>query len=239
VDGNTIHGLQSVQPGRAREPLLYFYPGGPAGQVFAAFRRRESAGRIGVIGLGAGSLACYARPGDSWTFYEVDPTVERIARDPHLFTLLARCDPTARIVLGDGRLSLSRTPNKSVDLLVLDAFNSESLPVHLVTREALAIYLRKLAPRGLLLFDVSNHYLDLSSVLANLAGSAGLVAFERNDGQAARAGGHAPSRWVVMARSAADLGTLAHEPGWRALASHPGTRVWSDQYSNVLSVLRW
>jgi hypothetical protein len=122
---------------------------------------------------------------------------------------------------------------------VLDAFNSESLPVHLLTREALAIYLRKLAPGGLLLFDVSNHYLDLSSVLANLAGSAGLVAFERNDGQAARAGGHAPSRWVVMARSAADLGTLAHEPGWRALAPHPGTRVWSDQYSNVLSVLRW
>jgi hypothetical protein len=239
VDGNTIHGLQSVQPGRAREPLLYFYPGGPAGQVFSAFRRRQPAGRVGVIGLGAGSLACYARPGDRWNFYEIDPTVERIARDRRLFTLLARCDPAARVVLGDGRLSISRTPDSSVDLLVLDAFNSESLPVHLVTREALAIYLRKLAPRGLLLFDISNHYLDLSPVLANLAGSAGLVAFERNDSQAARGGGHAPSRWVVMARSARDLATLAHEAGWRALTPQPGARVWSDQYSNVLSVLRW
>jgi hypothetical protein len=239
VDGDTIHGLQSVQPGRAREPLLYFYRGGPAGQVFAELRRHAPAARVGVVGLGAGSLACYARPADRWTFYEVDPLVERLARDRRLFTLLDGCDAVAKIVLGDGRLSLAHAAGAHYNLLVLDAFNSESLPVHLITREALAIYLRTLAPHGLLLFDVSNHYLDLAPVLANLAGSAGLVAFERDDSKAGRAGGRAPSRWVVIARSTADLGPLAGSPQWQPLAAHPGARVWSDQYSNVLSVLRW
>src|SRR5204862_1273239 len=123
----------------------------------------------------------------------------RLARDPHLFTLRTLCAPRAPIVLVDGRRSLTRRPGASLNLLVLDAFNSETLPVHLITREALAIYLRVLAPNGLLLFNVSNHYLNLSPVLANLAGNAGLVAYERDDTHAGRGGGHAPSRWVAMA----------------------------------------
>jgi hypothetical protein len=239
VDGDTLHGLQSRAPARAREPLLYFYPGGPAGQVFSALRSRGRPERVSILGLGAGSLACYAGPRDTWTFYEIDPTVVDIARNPHLFTFLSRCTPRARIVVGDGRLSLEHARPRSVDLLVLDAFNSETLPVHLVTREALAIYLRALAPNGLLLFNISNHYLDLSSVLANLAGNARLVAFERDDSHAGRAGGRAPSRWVVMAHEAPDLGPLVSMTGWRRLVPDPHARVWSDQYSDVLSVLRW
>jgi SAM-dependent methyltransferase len=239
IDGNTLHGLQSRDPARADEPLLYFYRGGPAGQVFEALAQRRDAARVAVVGLGAGSLACYARPGDEWTFYEIDPTVERIARDPKLFTLLRRCAPRARVVLGDGRLALARSRAPRADLLVLDAFNSESLPVHLLTREALAIYLRRLAPGGLLLFNVSNHYLDLAPVLGRLAESARLVAFERDDSHAGREGGRAPSRWVVMARRGSDLGALATAPEWRRLAPDRGRRVWTDQYSNVLSVLRW
>jgi spermidine synthase len=201
-------------------------------------RRSRPAARVGVIGLGAGSLACYARRADRWTFFELDPAIERIARDPELFTLLARCAPRAQVVLGDGRLSLAKAPDHEFDLLAMDAFNSESVPVHLLTREALAIYTRKLSAHGLLVFNVSNHYVDLHTVLANLAASAGLVALERDDTKAGRANGRAPSRWVAMARSASDLGALAAAPAWRRLRPDPGKRLWTDQYSDVLGVLR-
>jgi hypothetical protein len=125
VDGNTLHGLQSLDPGRAGLPLLYFYRGAPISQAFGALRRRHPVARIGVVGLGAGSLGCYARPGDRWTFFELDPDIDRIAHDAKLFTLLPRCDPHARVVLGDGRLNVAAEPDHSFELLVLDAFNSE------------------------------------------------------------------------------------------------------------------
>lgn len=239
VDGNTLHGLQDRSPARAREPLLYFYRGGPAGELFAALRTTRPTARVGVVGLGAGSLSCYARPGDRWTFFELDPTIERIARDPSLFTLLRKCAPSAQVVLGDGRLSLAKQPDRSFDVIALDAFQSESVPVHLLTREAVAIYTRKLAPHGLLAFHVTNQYLDLHTVLGNLAGAAGLIAFERDDLDAGRANGRAPSRWVAMARSPADLGPIAAKAGWRRLAPEAGQRLWTDQYSNVLALLRW
>jgi hypothetical protein len=234
VDGNTLHGLQSLDPGRAGLPLLYFYRGAPISQAFGALRRRHPVARIGVVGLGAGSLGCYARPGDRWTFFELDPDIDRIAHDAKLFTLLPRCDPHARVVLGDGRLNVAAEPDHSFELLVLDAFNSESVPVHLLTREAVAIYEHKLTSDGLLVFNVTNHFLDLHTVLANLAANAGLMAFERDDLNAGRRDGHAPSRWVVLARTSPGLG-----PGWHRLRPDPSKRLWTDQYSNVLSVLRW
>ena len=229
VDGNTIHGMQSLDPRRAGQPLLYFYKGSPVSDVFRIAHPK----RVGVVGLGAGSLACYSRPGDRWTFFELDPHIEQIARDRKLFTLLPRCEPHARIVLGDGRLSLAKQPDHSFDLLALDAFNSESVPVHLLTREALAIYLRKLAPGGLLVFNVTNHFVDLHTVLANLAANAGLRAYERDDLHAGRSHGRAPSRWIVLTRS------RFAAPGWRRLPRDPSKRLWTDQYSNVLSVLRF
>lgn len=239
VDGNTLHGMQSLGPARASQPLLYFYRGGPIGQVFGALREHSRTARIGVVGLGAGSLACYAHPGDSWTFFELDPDIESIARDPKLFTLLNRCEPHARVVLGDGRLSLAKAPRPRFDLLALDAFNSESIPVHLLTSEALAIYKRRLAPHGMLVFNVTNHYVDMHTVLGNLAANAGLAAFERDDLHAGRENGRAPSRWVVMARAVADVGPVPREADWRELHADPSQRLWTDQYSNVLSVLRW
>jgi spermidine synthase len=239
VDGNTLHGMQSLDPARAREPLLYFYRGAPVAQVFRATQALHPAMRVGVIGLGAGSLSCYARPADRWTFFELDPHVSAIAHDRKLFTLLSRCAPRAVVVLGDGRLTIARQPAHSFDLIALDAFNSESVPVHLLTREAVAVYMRQLAPHGVLVFNVTNHFVDLHSVLANLARDAGLVAFGRDDLQAGRRNGRAPSRWVAMARSAADLGAIRHEPGWRPLQPDPSKRVWTDQFSDVIEVLRF
>jgi spermidine synthase len=239
VDGNTLHGMQSLEPARASEPLLYFYRGSPIAQVFAAVHATHPAARVGEIGLGAGSLSCYARAGDHWTFFELDPDIAKIARDRGLFTLLSRCDPKARIVLGDGRLSIAKQPPHSFDLIALDAFNSESVPVHLLTREAVAIYARKLAPGGVLVFNVTNHFVDLHTVLANLAADARLVAYERDDLNAGRKNGHAPSRWVAIARRAADLGAVPREAGWRRLQPDPSKRVWTDQYSDVVDVLRF
>lgn len=239
VDGNTLHGMQSLNPARSREPLLYFYRSAPVGQVFDAMHASRPRLRVGVIGLGAGSLSCYARPADRWTFFELDPDISRIAHDRKLFTLLPRCNSRAKVVLGDGRLQIAKQPPHSFDLIALDAFNSESVPVHLLTREALAIYTRELAPHGVIVFNVTNHFVDLHSVLANLAGDAGLVAFERDDLHAGRRNGRAPSRWVVVARSAADLGAVPREAGWRRLAPDHSKRVWTDQFSDVVEVLRF
>jgi hypothetical protein len=240
VDGNTLHGMQSLDPARAAEPLLYFYRGAPIGQVFRAVDARHPAGaRIGVIGLGAGSLSCYARPADRWTFFELDPDVSKIAHDRKLFTLLPRCDSRATVVLGDGRLQIAKQPPHTFDLIALDAFNSESVPVHLLTREALAVYTSRLAPGGVLVFNVTNHFVDLHSVLANLAADAGLVAYGRDDTHAGRENGRAPSRWIALARNTGDLGSVPREPGWRRLAPDRSKRVWTDQFSNVVDVLRF
>ena len=179
--GDTLHGMQSLDPARRCEPLSYFYPTGPIGQLFTAFSGAAAKQRIGIVGLGAGALAGYNQRGQQWTFYEIDPSVERIARDPRYFTYLRDCAPAAVVVLGDARLSLVKAPAGQYDLLVLDAYSSDAIPVHLITREALSLYLDKLAPDGLLAFHISNRYLNLEPVLGNLAQDAGLVALFQLD----------------------------------------------------------
>ncbi|MCX6030329.1 MAG: fused MFS/spermidine synthase [Chloroflexi bacterium] len=240
--GDTLHGAQSLDPDRRCEPLSYYYPTGPIGQVFAAFRGAGATRQIAVVGLGAGALAGYSEPGQPWTFYEIDPGVERIARDPRYFTFLRDCAPEAAVILGDARLSLVKAPAGQYDLLVLDAYSSDSIPVHLITREALALYLEKLASGGLLAFHVSNRYLDLEPVLGNLAQDAGLMALfqiDREISEAEKTAGKMPSEWVLMARRPADLGPLTGDPRWKPLPARPGSRLWTDDFSSILSVLRW
>ena len=192
-----------------------------------------------MIGLGAGAMACYAQPQQSWTFYEIDPVVAQIARDPSLFTFLRDCTPRAGIVLGDGRLTIARAPDHGYDLIVLDAFGSDSVPVHLITREAIQLYLSKLRPGGVLLFNISNKYVDLASVLAGEAASLSLVGFQRTDTAVTAdqaAAGKFPSAWLVMATSAANLGGIPLQPGWRELQPDPRQPVWTDDFSDVLTV---
>ncbi|HSH61038.1 MAG TPA: fused MFS/spermidine synthase, partial [Acidimicrobiales bacterium] len=179
VHGNTTHGAQSTDPDRRREPLTYFSRGGPIGQALMELPGGEARSRVAVVGLGAGSLACYGEAGQRWTFYEIDPTVARVARDTRLFTFLRDCPPVTDVVLGDARLSLTREPNRHFDVLVVDAFNSDAIPVHLLTREALALYVDKLRDGGVLAVHITNRYLDLRPVLADLAADAGLAAFVR------------------------------------------------------------
>ncbi len=237
--GNTKHGAQSLEPERRHEPLTYYTRSGPLGQIFAE-RGGQPGLRVGAVGLGVATIACYAQPGQSWTFYEIDPAVARIARDPALFTFLRDCLPDAPIVLGDARLSLATTEGQ-YDLLILDAYSSDAIPIHLITREALGLYLERLAPDGVLTFHISNQHLDLEPVLADLAADAGLTALVRNDQvltQAEWEAGKAPSVWVLLARPSADLGALAADPRWQPARRVAGARLWTDDFSSLLSVLR-
>jgi spermidine synthase len=243
VHGSTIHGRQRRTGDARDEPLSYYHRSGPAGDVFASFHEGAAPRAVAIVGLGAGSLCAYARPGETWVFYEIDAAVERISRDPAYFTFWQNCRADRRsVVRGDARLRLAEAPDGSFGMLVVDAFSSDAVPVHLVTREALALYRRKTAPGGWLVFHVSSRYLDLPTVLAALAKDAGLNAHGRDDlvlSPKERRLGKDPSRWVVMARAAAELGTLADGVRWVFLEADPGVRVWTDDFSDLWSVVRW
>src|SRR5581483_12071620 len=187
MHGTTLHGMQALDPARRREPLTYYDASGPVGDVFAALDRLAERRAVAVVGLGAGSLACYGRPGARWTFYEIDPAVLRIASDPRYFTFLRDCPPRVFVRLGDARLVLASAPDAAYDLIVLDAYSSDAPPLHLITLEAVRLYLSKLAPGGALLFNVSNRHLRLGPVLGAIARAAGLVARARDDAAVAPA----------------------------------------------------
>jgi hypothetical protein len=241
VHGDTVHGRQSLDPEDRLEPMSYYHRRGPLGQVFPALDASPSPVRVAAVGLGAGVMASYARPGDQWTFYEIDPAAIAIARDERYFTFLRGCRASAlAIVAGDARLRLREAPARAYDLIVLDAFSSDSIPVHLVTREAIAIYLEKLAPGGRIVFHVSHRLLDLRRVLGGLAADRGLAARVREDPPgAALARGQDSSRWVVMARREADLGEIGADSRWQPLPIAPDARPWTDDFSNVLGAVDW
>jgi SAM-dependent methyltransferase len=244
VHGSTVHGRQFWKDGRGvDEPLSYYGRPGPAGDVFIGLGPRLKS--VAVCGLGAGSLAAYAQPGQAWTFYEIDPAMVRIADDPTLFTYLADARRRGADVIlpptGDARLELTAPPG-GFDVIALDAFSSDAIPVHLLTRDAVEEYLAELAPGGVLLFHVSNRYLDLEPVLAAVARDLKLVGRKRYDeveDAVSRETGRTSSIWIALARSDADLGPVATSPAWEAITARPGFRTWTDDYSNILSVFKW
>ncbi|HZW33223.1 MAG TPA: fused MFS/spermidine synthase, partial [Isosphaeraceae bacterium] len=242
--GSTLHGQQSLDPALSREPSTYFTRSGPIGQVFAALGPRldRAGAQVAIVGLGAGTLATYARPGQRWTFYEIDPAVVRIARDPRFFTYLRDCAAASlEIVLGDARLRLRAAPDRAYRLIVLDAFSSDAVPVHLVSREAIRLYRGKLAAGGVLVFNLSNRYLDLEPVMGRQAQDAGLVCRIQLDTTLSpeeRHAGKQPSIWAVMAASADDLEGLASDPRWRLPVLRPNSRAWTDDYSDLARYLR-
>lgn len=243
VDGTVLHGVEATDPARWRDELSYYYRGGPIGHYFAALRAASPGDqRVGVIGLGTGALACYAQPGDDWSFYEIDPAVVRLARDTRYFHYLEQCGPADRIVLGDARISLGSEPAARYDVLILDAFSSDAIPMHLLTREALQLYLAKLSPHGTILLHISNARLRLWPMLDSLARDLGLATrhqlFAPTPGQAADTA--RSSEWLALARNDADLAFLdGTASGWKN--EHPIEDVagWSDDFSNLLSVIHW
>ncbi len=243
IHGTTTHGVQRREPAREREATSYYAPLSGVGLAMAAAPGLfGDQARIGVVGLGAGTLACYARPGQRWRFFEIDPAVVAIARDPARFSFLSRCTPGVPVAIGDARLNLAKAAPASYDLLVIDAFSSDAVPMHLLTREALAVYRRALAPGGLLMIHISNRFFDLEPVLAAGAGLDGMTGVLRDytPDEAAHRAGAARSVWVAMSRDPTMVARLAagSPRGWRGLRRRPGFTPWSDDFASVLPVLR-
>jgi hypothetical protein len=231
--GTTIHGRQvhgDTNPG----PQTYFHPKSPIGNVFELMG--ASAKSVGVIGLGTGTLAAYAQPESRWTFYEIDAAVEQIARDTRFFHYLEHCGAKCSVVLGDARLTLAQS-QATHDVLVLDAFSSDAIPIHLLTTEALRTYESRLSPDGVLAFHISNRHINLAPVIARLARERGLTALTRFDKTVDAKRGYEASEWVVMARRPERLQPLAGETQWTQLVAD--TRpAWTDDFSNIWTELR-
>jgi hypothetical protein len=238
-DGSTIHGIQRMAPEPRRDCVGYYSHVGPVGEVFDMLRREGATRDIAVLGLGAGSLACYAEPGDRWTFFEIDPTVATLARTPAYFTYLSGSPVASDVVIGDARLSLAARESTRYDLIVVDVFSSDAIPVHLLTSEAFRVYAERLAPQGRILFHTSNLYFNLRAPVGAAALSTGLSAVARRhevDAKAAE-GGLFPSEWILVAQNPEDLGRFPSEPEWRSI--EPGAAAWTDDHSSLLSALTW
>jgi hypothetical protein len=240
--GTTVHGAQRIRDRNGRpevgrpEPAAYYSYTSPLGELLKSVRaRRGGAIRYGIVGLGTGSLACHAWPDDRVDYFEIDPVIVRIARDPARFTFLEWCGQRATITLGDARLTLAEAPDSTYDIIIVDAFSGDAIPVHLLTREAMAIYLQKLRPGGLLAMHLSNRNLELASVAVGVASSHGLVTrvAESSDEPTMRLG----STVAAIARAAEDFGTLAQTQDWELREADPSQRVWTDDYSNIVGAL--
>ncbi len=240
--GSTIHGVQYSLKPWSLQPTTYYATTGPIGDVMRALEEQPGDHNIALVGLGAGALATYAKPGWTLTFYDIDPGVVKLATDPQYFTYLstAATRATVRVEIGDARLALAKTEDGSFDLIVLDAFSSDAIPTHLITKEAVQMYTRKLSTTGLLAFHVSNLYLDLAPVLGGIAGATGMQAarrFESEISEAELATRKGTSEWVVLARDWTAWDAIAANPNWQRLDAKPGA-VWTDDYSNILAAFK-
>lgn len=229
VHGTTVHGTQIREPEVTTTPTTYYSRGGPLGDVMAAAGAED----IAAVGLGTGTVAAYGAPGQRMTFFEIDEEIVRIARDPRLFSYLADSDADVTTVVGDGRLALADTSPGSFDLVVLDAFSSDSIPVHLLTEEAMRLYADRLTDDGTILVHISNRVFDLEPVLASAEASLGWSAAI---GRGAAATDATASVWVALSRDDTLVDALVTRSDWSRLGDR---RVrWTDDYSSILSVLR-
>lgn len=246
LHGTTIHGAERLRdddghPITGRPELITYYnPNSPLAETVRAVRERAGRPiRVAVVGLGTGSMACHSLPGEAWTYYEIDPLVVRIARDPERFSFIAKCAPDIPVVMGDARLTLANSAER-YDLIVLDAFSSDAIPIHLMTREAMATYRDRLAGNGVVAMHVSNRHMELASVVAGIAHANGLVT--RVNNRAARED-ELESRYVftstvaISARADDDFGLLTRSEDWLPREPDPGQRIWTDDYSNVIGAI--
>jgi hypothetical protein len=244
MHGTTIHGAQKFQnddgsPVTGRpEPITYYHKDGGIGQAITAVRERKGAPlRVAVIGLGAGTLTCASEPGETWKFFEIDQTMVDTARDPKYFTYIKNCEPDLKPVIGDARLTFAREPDGVYDLIIVDAYSSDAIPIHLATEEAMAIYKDKLAPQGAVVMHVSNRHLELSSVIVGIADANDLKSWVYSEDSNRDNEYIFATSVVVCAREEADVGKLAASDVWALTEADKNQRVWTDDYSNVLGAV--
>lgn len=240
IHGTTNHGGQWTRGDSTIAPLNYYTPVSPIANMITATQAGTHSQRVGLVGLGTGALAYYRRPGDAWRYFEIDPLVEWLATESGYFDILTTHDASPVVMVGDARLTLGPEPDNSFDLLIIDAFSSDAIPIHLLTLEAVALYMRKLDDRGVLLFHISNRMLDLEPVVAGIVEALGHAAMigklEKIDSETDPAS--APSRWVAVMRDGAMFGELALGESWVPL-DPASRRVWRDDFSNLAGVIRW
>jgi len=244
IDGVTRHGSQSLDAKRRLIPTTYYHRSGPLGDIVRGLRARGPIAEAGLIGLGAGTAAAYGEPGERFTYFEIDPAVARIAKNTSFFTYLADSHAAVSIVLGDGRRRIAESPDGRFDLIVLDAFSSDAIPVHLLTREAVALYLRKLKPGGCLALHLTNGYLALDPVVAAIAADLGLpAAIKRDAGRTPEQAfeGKDYSKWAVIGRSESEGVPVSEADGWlRTVADRAVVGdefLWTDDRSNIVGLL--
>ena len=240
IHGSTIHGAQRISKGLSEEerlePLTYYHWLSPFADILGLRNSTKPINNIAVVGLGTGSLACYAKPGENWRYFEIDPLVAKIASDKNQFTFLSSCTPGAPIILGDARLTLVAETGPKFDYIILDAFSSDSVPMHLLTLEAFEGYLSRLSDDGVLAIHISNRHIDLAPVLSAAAkklGLSGLVKQGPNDLKA----GKTSARLVVLSRNPDRIASLKTEKKWKDLPA-PAAKAWTDDYSNLLGAMR-
>lgn len=236
--GSTLHGWQQIPADDRCEASSYYHPDGPVGDLIKSVGPRLH--HVAVVGLGTGAMACYAAHGQRWTFYEIDPLVERIARDSTLFTHLKNGRGDTKVVIGDGRIMLQEARSVQYDMIVLDAFSSDAIPVHLLTREAIQLYMSRLKEDGILAVHISNRYLRLEPLVAALAKEERLGALVKSDGHVsttARIQGRTAAQWMVLGRRPEAFAGLADTSGWQQPESSR-VHAWTDDYSNIFSALR-
>lgn len=238
--GRTIHGAQAREADLRDVPLSYYYYSGPLGQLFDELEHRPRRHPIAAVGLGTGAVATYSQPGQRLDFYEIDPVVEAIATDPALFSFVDDCPGQCRIIRGDGRLQLATADDAFYELIVLDAFSSAAIPVHLLTREALEIYTRKLREDGILAIHISNLYLDLEPPLARAVHDLGLVSRVQmhliDDDDPLYDFFVDSSKWMLVARSEQAFGDLADDDRWQIPSPDPDIDAWTDDYANIVEI---
>lgn len=243
--GTIEHGAQRIRDDSGKpvtgRPVAstYYHDKSPMAEGLNAARlKRNGPINVAVVGLGTGTLACQMKPGDTLTYYEIDPAVVRIAKDRNRFTFLTDCAPDAKIVIGDARLTLADTPDGSYDIIIVDAFSSDAIPTHLMTKEAMAIYARKIKPDGIILMHISNKHMTLGPVIAGIAEANGLVSRANDSDEGYDEDNHMfGSNVVAVSRTDEDLGILAKSKGWEPNEADEGEWVWTDDYSNVIGAI--
>ncbi|KPL85385.1 fused MFS/spermidine synthase [Herpetosiphon geysericola] len=238
MHGTTLHGMQFLDPALSKRPLTYYSLNGPLNEIFQVANQQTTPKNVGVVGLGSGAAACYAQPQDTWKYFEIDPVVIEIAENPQYFSYLSQCTPQAPVVVGDARISLA-AETKPFDVLIMDAYSSDAIPTHLVTVEALELYLSKLNPDGIIAFHISNRYLNLEPVLHDLAEKLGLLALvhEYHTDEDVLEQGNNSTKWVIFTKNQAFYQQFIDQYQWRSLQNRPNDRLWTDDYSSIITTL--
>jgi uncharacterized membrane protein len=242
--GTAVHGAEKVlnddgTPVTGRpEAISYYYKESGISRAIAAVRARKGGPlRAAVIGLGSAALTCASQPGENWKFFEIDQAIVDIARDPNRFSFIQKCHPDLQPVMGDARLTFVKEPDGVYDLIVVDAYSSDAIPVHLATREAMTIYKSKLAPHGAIVVHVSNRHLELASVIVGIADANNLKSWVYLDNPRREAEYIFGNNVVISAGEESDVGEIAYGDPWKAASPDKLQRVWTDDYCNILGAI--